>query len=152
MHPSIHPSIHSFIHLFIHSFIIWFAHSSIHPCIHFTISYIFLFLYQDLPDAYDLLHPKNVNHEKLLTYAREAANFSTKFQLPHMDFAINHQGKEDVAMFDFTSLFAAEYSIKIYERKGQRLLGLIVGDSLLEVWQEKKISLQLFLLKSGSQS
>lgn len=95
---------------------------------------------QDLPDAYDLLHPKNVNHDRLLTYAREAASFSTKFKMPHMDFALNHQDKEDVAMFDFTSLFAAEYSIKIYERKGQRLLGVIVGDSLLEVSKKTRTS------------
>lgn len=74
-----------------------------------------------------------MNHDRLLTYAREAAEFSTKFQMPHMDFASNHQGKEDVAMFDFTSLFAAEHSVKIYERKGKKLLAVVVGDSLLEV-------------------
>ena len=36
-------------------------------------------------------------------------------------------------MFDFTSLYQAENAAKIYERKGHRLLALVVGDSLLEV-------------------
>ncbi|XP_048579098.1 F-actin-monooxygenase MICAL3 isoform X2 [Nematostella vectensis] len=87
---------------------------------------------KDFADAYELLNSKNVNHDRLLAYAREAADFSTKHQLPHLDFALNHQHKEDVAMFDFTSLYAAEYSIKVYERKGYKLLATIVGDSLLE--------------------
>ena len=74
-----------------------------------------------------------MNHDKLLAYAREAANFATSSQLPHLDFALNHYRKEDVAMFDFTSLYQAENAAKIYERKGHRLLALVVGDSLLEV-------------------
>ena len=74
-----------------------------------------------------------MNHEKLLSYSREAANFSTNNQLPSMDFAVNHYQKEDVAMFDFTSLYHSEHAAKIYERRGRRLLALVVGDSLLEV-------------------
>lgn len=87
---------------------------------------------KDFQDAYDLLQTSNVNHEKLLTYAREAANFATNSQLPQLDFALNHYDKEDVAMFDFTSLYHSEHAAKIYERRGRRLLALIVGDSLLE--------------------
>ncbi|XP_022779820.1 F-actin-methionine sulfoxide oxidase MICAL2-like isoform X4 [Stylophora pistillata] len=89
-------------------------------------------LKRDFQDAYDLLQTSNVNHDKLLTYAREAANFSTSYQLPQLDFAKNHYLKEDVAMFDFTSLYHSEHAAKIYERKGKRLLALVVGDSLLE--------------------
>ena len=74
-----------------------------------------------------------MNHEKLLAYSREAANFSTNYQLPQLDFALNHYKKEDVAMFDFTSLYHSEHAAKIYERRGRRLLALVVGDSLLEV-------------------
>ena len=74
-----------------------------------------------------------MNQEKLLAYAREAANFSTNYQLPQLDFALNHYKKEDVAMFDFTSLYHSEHAAKIYERRGRRLLALVVGDSLLEV-------------------
>jgi len=69
----------------------------------------------------------------LLKFAKEAADFATKYQLPHHDFAINHYNKEDVAMFDFTSIHQAESSSRIYERKGKRLLMCIAGDVLLEV-------------------
>ncbi|KAL9984731.1 hypothetical protein ACROYT_G007062 [Oculina patagonica] len=87
---------------------------------------------KDFQDAYDLLQTNNVNHEKLLSYSREAANFSTSYQLPKLDFALNHYDKEDVAMFDFTSLYHSQHAAKIYERRGRRLLALVVGDSLLE--------------------
>lgn len=53
-----------------------------------------------------------------------------KFQ----DYALNHYGKPDISIFDFTSLFSAEYSCRIIERKGFRLLMSIVGDSLHEVY------------------
>ena len=39
----------------------------------------------------------------------------------------------DVAMFDFTSLFSAQCSIRLVERNDQRLIMSIVGDSLHEV-------------------
>lgn len=97
----------------------------------------YCFVLQDFQDAYDLLQTNNVNHEKLLSYAREAANFSTNNQLPKLDFALNHYHKEDVAMFDFTSLYHSEHAAKIYERRGRRLLALVVGDSLLEVCIQK---------------
>jgi len=100
----------------------------------------FICILQDFQDAYDLLQAKNVNHEKLLAYAREAANFSTSNQLPNPDFALNHYQKEDVAMFDFTSLYHSEHAAKIYERRGRRLLALVVGDSLLEVQIKKSLS------------
>lgn len=97
----------------------------------------YCFVLQDFQDAYDLLQTNNVNHEKLLSYAREAANFSTNNQLPKLDFALNHYHKEDVAMFDFTSLYHSEHAAKMYERRGRRLLALVVGDSLLEVCIQK---------------
>ncbi len=67
-----------------------------------------------------------------MEYAREAADFSTNYQLPHMDFAVNHYGQPDVAMFDFTSMFAAENASRVLERNGHKLLKCLVGDSLLE--------------------
>ncbi|KAM7360809.1 molecule interacting with CasL isoform 2-T2 [Cochliomyia hominivorax] len=87
---------------------------------------------QDFADPAELLAPVNVNTEKLLDYAREAAEFSTKYQMPNLEFAVNHYGKPDVAMFDFTSMFAAESSCRVIVRKGFRLLQCLVGDSLLE--------------------
>ncbi|XP_055712896.1 F-actin-monooxygenase Mical isoform X4 [Phlebotomus papatasi] len=87
---------------------------------------------QDSADPAELLSPSNVNTDKLLDYAREAAEFSTKYQMPNLEFAVNHYGKPDVAMFDFTSMFQAENSSRISVRKNYRLLQCLVGDSLLE--------------------
>ena len=55
---------------------------------------------------------------------------------------MNHYYKEDVAMFDFTSLYHSEHAAKIYERRGRRLLALVVGDSLLEVCIQKSLSVR----------
>lgn len=69
----------------------------------------------------------------LLSYAREAADFSTNHQLPTLDFAINHYGQPDVAMFDFTCMYASENAAMVRQRQGHNLLVALVGDSLLEV-------------------
>lgn len=69
----------------------------------------------------------------LLSYAREAADFSTGHQLPTLDFAINHYGQPDVAMFDFTCMYASENAAMVRQRHGHDLLVALVGDSLLEV-------------------
>uniref|UniRef100_A0A8C5EL25 F-actin monooxygenase n=1 Tax=Gouania willdenowi TaxID=441366 RepID=A0A8C5EL25_GOUWI len=79
-----------------------------------------------------LLSPDNVNQEALLSYAREAADFGTNYQLPSLDYAINHYGQPDVAMFDFTSMYASENAALIREKHGRQLLVALVGDSLLE--------------------
>lgn len=60
-----------------------------------------------------------------------------------MEFAVNHYGQPDVAMFDFTSMYAAENASRILERRGHKLLMILVGDSLLEV-HFIKISLSFF--------
>lgn len=88
---------------------------------------------QDLADTERLLAPDNVDRDALENYAREAANFSTNYQMPDLEFAVNHYGQPDVAMFDFTSMYAAENASKVLERNGYRLLMILVGDSLLEV-------------------
>ncbi|CAH1101979.1 unnamed protein product [Psylliodes chrysocephalus] len=87
---------------------------------------------QDFSDTERLLAPENVDKEALQNYAIEAANFSTNYQMPNLDFAVNHYGQPDVAMFDFTSMYAAENASKVVERHGCRLLKILVGDSLLE--------------------
>ncbi|XP_011194493.2 F-actin-monooxygenase Mical isoform X6 [Zeugodacus cucurbitae] len=87
---------------------------------------------QDFSDPAELLASGNVSADKLLDYAREAAEFSTKYQMPNLEFAVNHYGKPDVAMFDFTSMFAAETSCRVMVRHGHRLMQCLVGDSLLE--------------------
>eukprot|EP00061_Rhincodon_typus_P008847 g31830.t1 len=73
-----------------------------------------------------------MNQEALLNYVKEAANFSTNHQLPRLDFAMNHYGQPDVAMFDFTCMYASENASLIREENGKRLLVALVGDSLLE--------------------
>ncbi|KAM7406113.1 hypothetical protein PAMP_000512 [Pampus punctatissimus] len=86
----------------------------------------------DYIDTQMLLSSENVNQEALLCYAREAADFGTNYQLPTLDFAINHCGQPDVAMFDFTSMHASENAALARERFGHQLLVALVGDSLLE--------------------
>lgn len=88
----------------------------------------------DYPDTAKLLSPDNVDKAALEEYARQAADFSTNYKLPHLEFAVNHYGQADVAMFDFTSMYAAENASRVVERRGHRLLMTLVGDSLLEVW------------------
>ncbi|KAK2163918.1 hypothetical protein LSH36_72g05019 [Paralvinella palmiformis] len=89
-------------------------------------------LMQDFDDPALLLAKENVNQEALLAYAVEAADVSTRHRLPNLEFAHNHFGQPDVAMFDFTSMFAAEHASRVMERHGYRLLECLVGDSLLE--------------------
>ena len=88
---------------------------------------------QDYIDTEMLLSSENVNQEALLCYAREAADFGTNYQLPTLDFAMNHCGQPDVAMFDFTCMYASENAALVRERFGHQLLEALVGDSLVEV-------------------
>ncbi|XP_057333718.1 protein-methionine sulfoxide oxidase mical3a isoform X7 [Microplitis mediator] len=87
---------------------------------------------QDHADTAKLLAKENVDRDALMLYAREAADFSTQYQMMDMEFAVNHYGQPDVAMFDFTSMYAAENASRVLERHGHRLLMTLVGDSLLE--------------------
>ncbi|XP_039904269.1 protein-methionine sulfoxide oxidase mical3b isoform X4 [Simochromis diagramma] len=87
---------------------------------------------QDFADTELLLSRGNVDQNALQAYAREAANFSTNHQLPTLDFAMNHYGQPDVAMFDFTCMYASENAAMVRQRHGHQLLVTLVGDSLLE--------------------
>nr|CAD7567614.1 unnamed protein product [Timema californicum] len=87
---------------------------------------------KDFQETAKLLASENVDKDALQKYAREAADFSTNYQLPDLEFAVNHYGQPDVAMFDFTSMFAAENASRVIERRGHKLLLTLVGDSLLE--------------------
>jgi len=88
---------------------------------------------QDYADTAKLLSHENINTEQLVSYALEAARYSTEYQLADLEFAVNHYGKPDVAMFDFTAMYAADNACKVIQRKGYKLLMALVGDSLLEV-------------------
>ena len=88
---------------------------------------------QDFQDVGMLLNRDNIDREALLLYAKEAADLATENKIPSLDFALNHRGQEDAAIFDFTSMHQAEHSSMIFEREGKKLLMAIVGDTLIEV-------------------
>lgn len=88
-------------------------------------------LLSDYASTNDLLADSNIDKEALLKFAKDAAFWTTG--LEPLDFALNHYGQEDCAMFDFTSMYAAVNACKALRTKqgGLTLFGL-VGDSLLE--------------------
>ncbi|KFV71664.1 Protein-methionine sulfoxide oxidase MICAL3, partial [Dryobates pubescens] len=88
---------------------------------------------QDKVDIESLLAPENVNRDALLSYAKEAANFSTNYCLPELEFALNHRALPDVDMFDFTCMTRSENAALVREHNGARLLLGLVGDCLVEV-------------------
>ncbi|XP_074597728.1 molecule interacting with CasL [Brevipalpus obovatus] len=63
-------------------------------------------LRNDFSDTRALLAPDNIDRQQLLEYARDAAKWTTGLNTP--SFALNHYGEADVAMFDFTSMYAAD--------------------------------------------
>ncbi|XP_015505930.1 F-actin-monooxygenase MICAL1 isoform X1 [Parus major] len=87
---------------------------------------------QDKADIESLLSPENVNRDALLSYAKEAANFSTNYCLPELEFALNHRDLPDVDMFDFTCMTRSENAALVREHNGSRLLMGLVGDCLVE--------------------
>ncbi|XP_037074492.1 F-actin-monooxygenase MICAL2-like, partial [Pollicipes pollicipes] len=87
---------------------------------------------EDHVDTSRLLAQDNIDRARLMAYARGAADFSTDGQLPQLVFALNHYGLEDVAMFDFTCMYAARHASTVTVRHGHSLLLQLVGDSLLE--------------------
>jgi len=95
---------------------------------------------EDKEDRKALLHPSNIDREKLHQFAIDAAQYSTAHfssQLPVTEFALDGRGNPDVACFDFTNLYSARNASRVVVRKGHQLLMAIVGDSLLEpFWPE----------------
>ncbi|XP_043389370.1 F-actin-monooxygenase MICAL1 isoform X5 [Chelonia mydas] len=87
---------------------------------------------QDKADIESLLSAENISQEALLSYAKEAANFSTNYQLPDLEFALNHRNCPDVDMFDFTCMNRSENAALVRECHGARLLIGLVGDCLVE--------------------
>ncbi|CAL8099909.1 unnamed protein product [Calicophoron daubneyi] len=87
---------------------------------------------RDFEDSQSLLSPENVDTKALQQFARDIAQFATNGQLPSLEFALNSYGRPDVDIFDFTRMFAAEYSCRITERNQCLLLECLVGDGLYE--------------------
>ncbi len=88
---------------------------------------------QDHSDPKQLLSKSNIDRGCLERFSLEATSFATEGALESVEFEKNHRGEKDVALFDFTSLFAAENAARIIERKGRRILLCLGGDSLIEV-------------------
>uniref|UniRef100_A0ABM5G7E6 Molecule interacting with CasL protein 1 n=1 Tax=Pogona vitticeps TaxID=103695 RepID=A0ABM5G7E6_9SAUR len=86
----------------------------------------------DKLDIESLLSAENVNQEALLAYAKEAANFSTNYQLPNLRFALNHRNQPDVDMFDFTCMSRSDNAALVRDCNDSKLLIGLVGDCLVE--------------------
>lgn len=90
-------------------------------------------LIHDYDSTQALVDRSNIDRAALEAYARQAADFATEGALPNLAFAHNARGNNDVALFDFTSLYSADFAARIADRNGARLLMSIVGDTLHEV-------------------
>ena len=75
-----------------------------------------------MKDPIALLNAKNVNKTALLDYIKDACDYCTDYQLPNLEFELNHHNEPDVALFDFTSMFAASNSCYVKERHGKQVL------------------------------
>ena len=86
-----------------------------------------------MQDSHALLSWDNISREEIIRYARDAAEIGTNYKMPTKEFAKNHYGEDDIAIFDFTAMFQCEYSTLIQEKHGHHLVMTIVGDGLIEV-------------------
>ena len=94
---------------------------------------IISFSHQDYADTSQLLSAENVDRGALEEYVKDAVEFATEGQLPDLEFSLNSHGESDVAIIDFTNMYAAENSCRAVSRHGYSLLIALAGDSLLEV-------------------
>ena len=85
-----------------------------------------------------LLSKKNINQKKLEDFSKHILQIVTEGELGERDFALNHHGKKDVALFDFTSMYLATNACMVRERCGKKLVMAIVGDTLMEVMLSSK--------------
>jgi len=88
-------------------------------CLDYKCSYFYSYNYNT---AFELLSRSNVNYDALLEFAKVASVLSTENKLRNYEFERNHHGNEDVAMFDFTSVYTANNASRILDRKGKGLL------------------------------
>ena len=91
-------------------------------------------------DRSSLLQMINVNQQELYKYAIDAAEYSTEKlskKLPTKEFALDHKGKPDVSVFDFTDLYAGTNACRVKLKSGYKLIMASVGDSLVQpFWPE----------------
>jgi hypothetical protein len=120
---------------------------SIHAFAKRRVTLIFIILViKDFSDPEQLLSPENIDPEALQLFTMQAVVFATDNRLPDLQFASNYRGEPDVALFDFTTMYASENACRVIERKGHKLLTALAGDSLLEVrLRLVRLSLRLVL-------
>ncbi|XP_016386292.1 protein-methionine sulfoxide oxidase mical3a [Sinocyclocheilus rhinocerous] len=94
--------------------------------------------FQDLREATgidleNIVYYKDDTHYFVMTAKKQSLlEKGVILHLPKLDFAINHYGQPDVAMFDFTCMYASENAALVRQRNAHKLLVALVGDSLLE--------------------
>ncbi len=74
-----------------------------------------------------------MDHQKLIECTRRTVDYVTNHQLPTLEYARNHKGEDDVAIFDFSARHEAKFSCYVKDRRRHKLFLVIVGDTLLEV-------------------
>ena len=88
------------------------------------------------PPLYHLPIPSLPHTSPLLSFTPPPPPLHTSPLLPFTPSPLsqkNHYSKPDVALFDFTSIYQAEYAARAVCRRGQDLFLCLVGDALLEV-------------------
>ena len=88
---------------------------------------------QDIADDRELLSPNNVNKDNLRSFAIDASQIATDYAMPCKQFHKTHCGEDDIAIFDFSTIFQCEHSTLIRHRDGHHLVVTNVGDGLIEV-------------------
>ncbi|KAG7274445.1 hypothetical protein CRUP_033601 [Coryphaenoides rupestris] len=84
-------------------------------------------------DLENIVYYKDKTHYFVMTAKKQSLlDKGVVIHLPTLDYAMNHYGQPDVAMFDFTGMHASEHAAMVRERHGRHLLVTLVGDSLLE--------------------
>ena len=97
-------------------------------------------LKENKTDRDDIMAAENINKEEMYRFAIDAAEYSTNELsqiLPTREFALDHAGKPDVSVFDFTDLYSASNASRAKYKNGHKLIMASVGDSLLQpFWPE----------------
>ena len=75
------------------------------------------------------------------TFAIDASQIATDYAMPSKQFNQTHCGEDDIAIFDFSTIFQCEHSTLIRHRYGHDLAVTNVGDGLIEVMMGQSISI-----------
>lgn len=85
-------------------------------------------LKKDSQESSQLVHPNNVNFNKLEEYVCEVARH---LNLPHQDFVVDYKQRKDVQIFDFSSKQESHTNFLLKDQNNSLLLVALVGDALV---------------------